>query len=165
MGPTLCRTSLPVVLALTLAGCTHTHVVQVGAPPVEWADASERFAGKDAEVLTRAGQVFRWYDVRVDGDSVSGVPAATGAFAAPPAIPTPLVVHVQHRSRWRGVLDGALIAAGIGGAIGLISDPDSCEEFCGDNRFEQALIVAGGASFWGILIGAIVGSRTRLLIR
>lgn len=63
------------------------------------------------------------------------------------------------------MLDGALIAAGIGAAIGLIADPsDYCEDFCPDNRFEQALLTAVGASTWGILLGAIIGSRTRVLI-
>lgn len=64
------------------------------------------------------------------------------------------------------MLDGTLIAAGIGAALGLLADPsDYCEDFCADNRFEQALFAAGGASFWGIIFGAIIGSRTRVVIR
>ena len=159
------RTVMCVVVASVLTACTHTYTVQTNGPPAGFEEAGDHFAGKDSEVLTRAGQLFRWYDVRITSDSVRGVPVATGAMEVPPAIATPLVVRVETRSRWRGVLDGALVAAGIGGAIGLLAGPEACEEFCGDNRFEQAVITAGGAAFWGIIIGAIRGSRTRLLIR
>lgn len=76
------------VAVVLLAGCTHTQVLERTAPPETYQAANETTAGRDAEVLTRRGEIFRWYDVRLAPDSTSGLPLATGAAAARPWIPT-----------------------------------------------------------------------------
>lgn len=160
---------LSLTVATLLAGCTHTQVIARTASPAAFQAASEATAGRDAEVLTRRGEIFRWYDVQLTPDSTSGVPLATGAAAARPWIPTEQLAQISMRSRGRGALEGSVIGAGIGAILGFIIGPDDYCSFgdvaCADSAGEQALWGSASGAVWGVIIGAIRGSRTRIQVR
>jgi len=156
---------LPV--AVLASGCTHRRVLELGASPEGYRAANQATATRNAEVLTRDGQIFRWYDVRFTPDSIWGVVLGSGAAQGPPAVPTQQVVEVTVRSRSQGAFDGAAIGAGIGVVLGFIVGPDdaSCIAPCASTRPEQALIMGVFGVFWGVIIGAIRGSRTKVQVR
>ena len=154
---------LPV--AVLASGCTH--VLELGASPEGYRAANQATATRNAEVLTRDGQIFRWYDVRFTPDSIWGVVLGSGQAQAPPAVPSRQVVEVTVRSRSKGAWDGAAIGAGLGVVLGFIVGPDeaSCDVICPSTRAEQALYAGIGGAVWGAIIGAIRASRTKDQVR
>jgi len=152
---------------LLTSGCTHRQVVARGANPQAFSKANGATAGKSAEVLTLNGEVFRWQNVRFRPDSTFGIPVATGIRDFQPSIPTEMVATVTVKSRWRGALEGTLIGAVAGAALGLIAGPD---EFCSrppcaTTHGEAVAYLAVGGAELGLIIGAIRGTRTRIEIR
>jgi len=154
---------LPV--AVLASGCTHRRVLELGASPEGYRAANQATATRNAEVFTRDGQIFRWYDVRFTPDSIWGVVLGSGAAQGPPAVPTQQVVEVTVRSRSQGVFDGAAIGAAIGVVLGFIVGPDDAYCAMCDTRPEQALNMGVFGAFWGVIIGAIRGSRTKVQVR
>ena len=162
----LVRFGFVAVWVLIASGCTHRHVLEQSATPEVYREMSKKTARRDAEVLLREGQVFRWYDVQITADSVWGVAMATGPDPIRPAVRTSLVLEIETRSRWRGVLDGSMIGGAIGAALGLaIGSSDSCTTVCGDTRLEEALITGVSGALWGMLVGAIRSSRTKVEVQ
>jgi hypothetical protein len=142
-------------------------VLERTSPPAEFEAASEVTSGREAEVLTRDGQVFRWYDVRFAPDSTVARLLASGTDARP-AIATAQLSQVSLRSRTRGAWEGALIGAGIGAVLGaLIGPDDNCayNSICVSTRTGQAAWGAASGALWGIIVGAIRASRTRIQFR
>ena len=154
-------------VAVLASGCTHRRVLELGASPAGYRVANQATAWLDAEVLTRDGQVFRWYDVRFTPDSIWGVVLGSGAAQRPAAVPTQQVIEVTVRSRSQGAFDGAAIGAGIGVVLGFIVGPDdeSCVAPCASTRPEQALILGVVGAVWGVIIRAIRASRTKVQVR
>jgi len=157
------------VVPLLLVACTHTQVLDLASPPDAYGRANDRTAGREAEILTREGQIFRWYDVRLAPDVTSALLLASGTDTRP-QVPTPQIAQVSVRSRWTGAWEGTLIGAGIGAAVGALIGPDpDCDEsfsnLCVSTRTGQAAWGAGSGALWGLIIGAIRASRTRIQVR
>jgi hypothetical protein len=160
--------TLWIAAALLPAACTHTQVLELASPPEAYERANRVTAGRDAEVLTRQGQIFRWYDVRLAPDVTSALLLAGGTDAQP-QMPTAQIAQVSVRSRSRGLWEGALIGAGVGAALGaLIGPDDNCayySNYCVSTRTGQAAWGAGSGALWGVIVGAIRASRTRIRVR
>jgi hypothetical protein len=156
---------------LVLGACTHRQVVHPGDPAEVFAEATRTTREKDARILTREGQVFEWYDVQFRPDSTVGVVAGSGLVGARPGVPTDRIAEVTVRSRSRGAMEGAVIGAGLGAVLGAIAGPDEpsswydCAPLCADTRAEQALYGVFGGALWGVIIGAIRGTRWKILVR
>jgi len=161
---------LTLILLLVASGCTHTQVIErAAAGPESYRTATATLRGREAEILTSEGEVFRWYDVGVTADSTFGLPVATGVRAGGRAIPTDHLVAATARSRSRGILDGVLIGAGTGLLLGAIIPIDEgCTDYygpCPSTRGQQALLVGFSGAFWGVIFGAIFPAKLRVQIR
>lgn len=158
-----------VCLLLLTCACTHRQVVVRNSGLRAFEDANRAIAWKDGELLTRSGEVFRWYDIRFRPDSTFGIPLAAGLGEVRRSIPTDRVAEVTVRSRSRGVLDGVLVGTASGFVLGLIvGPPDQCgggDIFCSESRTTQAAYSGLAGAFWGAIIGAIRSSRTKVEIR
>jgi hypothetical protein len=158
------------MLILLPSGCTHTQVIDRAAPgPDAFRGATATLQGREAVILTREGQMFRWYNVEVTPDSVFGLPVATGVRATGAVIPTERLVEATARSRSRGIVDGVLIGAGAGVLLGLIMPPDrSCVDYygpCPSTRGQQAVLVGVGGAAWGLILGAIFPAKLKIQMR
>ncbi len=80
------------------------------------------------------------------------------ALGSAQALPTPSVARVETRSHARGLLDGVMIGAVAGGALGFVRSPTG-------SRTDG---VGGGAVFGAVLggVGGLVrGSRIEIRLR
>lgn len=162
------RAALVCLLLLASASaCTSRHTVTHDSPAPTFAEATARVAGKDAEVLTRRGEVFRWRNVELRPDSTYGIPMATGIHDGQPAIPTSRISEVTVKSRSRGAWHGLGIGILAGALLGYVGGPsDDCESLaCPTTREHQAIYGAIGGGLWGLVIGAIRGSKTVIDVR
>ena len=158
------RIGLGMLLAtmLPISACTHRQTLDTSSGLDAYSAASQMTARRDAEVVARNGQTFRWRDVRFSPDSTF-VLGARGS-----SLPTEQVYEVTTRSRGKGALEGAKIGAGLGALIGLI--PGEC--FDGGQSWgevcprtpEGVAFFAVGVAGWGAIIGAIRGARNRVEI-
>ena len=146
---------------LLMMACTHRQSLEMSSGPEAYRAANQMTAFRDAEVVARDGRTFRWRDVHFTPDSTVGVPAWA-------SIPTEQIYKVTVKSRWKGALQGAPIAAAVGVVMSVIPGEciynESWGEVCPGTSEAFWSYTIGGA-LWGAIIGAIRSSRGQVEVR
>jgi hypothetical protein len=158
-----CRAVVVVLAMLLSGGCTHHRVLQREGGVDAYTAANRLTQGRDAELRTTDGQVFRLYDLRFAPDSARGV--VLGSDGNPIVIPTSHILEVRTKQRGRGALEGILFGVPLGVALGLAFPPEETFFFAGGGAADNALLGGLSGFFYGSIIGAIRGSRFVVQVR
>ena len=102
---------LAVLLALPLAGCTTTRIVEA-ADPAALARVQSRVAGREADITLVSGDLYRGRVAFLRPDSTAWEEEA-GAFAVPTGTVRSLVIDTCESASRRGRLVGAPIGFGL----------------------------------------------------
>jgi hypothetical protein len=146
-----------IFVAVLAGGCTSTRILPSQAPQVAYREANDRLGGRNAQIRTTDGTLHELYNVQIATDSVRGFSPFGGQGSQ---FGQDRVFEIQTgKDRTRGGLVGGAIGVGIGLillVLGAYDDQPASGDW--DWPVEAMPIVTGT---WGVIIGAIRGSRTQ----
>jgi hypothetical protein len=145
---------------VSLGGCTGRIIIGPNPSPSTLVRANQALAAGEAEGVVEDGAIFRSRGGRLSADSVF---LGSGVIDGLRVLPRTRVVHITTgKRRGRGMLHGALFGAGGGAILGAVGGCTNAEFVC-QRRADAAGFLAVGGALWGVIIGAIIGSRTELI--
>ncbi len=157
------------LLGVLAIGCTHTRSLGPGFDADAAAGAMRVLKGREADVYTSSGDVFRWRDVRFTPDSVSGG-VESGRISLPISELRVVTAQSKLRGLGDGILCGMLAGAGIGAllASGVLASGGSQPYDYGDWSDEPVagvLLSTASGAFMGAFVGLLKGATFRVLVR
>ncbi len=145
---------------VSLGGCTGRIMIGPNPTQATLAKANQALAAGEAEGVAEDGAIFRSRGVRLSADSVF---LGSGVIDGSRVVLRTSVVHIttgKRRAKW--ALHGALFGAAGGAIMGAIGGCRDSDFVC-QSRGDAAGLLAVGGALWGVIIGAIIGSRTELI--
>jgi hypothetical protein len=155
---------LVIVVALALAGCTHSRPLEPASPESR-THVNARAEGESALVTLHDGEEAHARSLHVAPDVTTWLDPDTGEMRS---VPTSDLAFVRFTDRGRGVLEGTGIGTAIGFAFGVgvgagaylgleENDDGSNLGFIQVSPAGGVLIVGAGFGLIGLLIGGIAG--------